>query len=186
MRDVCFRAGHGSTLETEFQSLINIKSAPKNLNVEYLRILRQAFPSASTGMSEHVISGYHQVVGTLVAAQEEVSVNTMAHLLEKTPREIRGTLEPISSIVDLPSHDTDQVKFYHETVKEFITGKPRGGRKDGIFFIKDTEGYFLGLSILKLLNNVPEQLDMPTDRPLGDQNKWAKFMLGKPWELPHI
>ena len=110
----------------------------------------------------------------------------MARLLGKTSEEIRGTLEPISSIIDLPSDNTEEVKFYHATMREFITGKPKGTEEDERFFIEDTRGYFLGLSLLKLLNKAPEQFGMPTDPPLGDRNKWVKFMREKPWELPYI
>ena len=186
VRDVCYRADHGSTLKMEFQSLSNIKSAPKDLDAEYLRILRRAFTSESTKIPQRVFSDYRQVVGTVAAARGEVSVDIMSHLLGKTPEEIRGSLKPISSIVDLPSDDTGQVKFYHATAREFVIGKPKGGRKDKVFFVKDTEGYFLGLSLLKFLNNAPEQFNMPTNRPLGDRNKWDEFMHEKPWELPHI
>ena len=186
VRDVRCLTARGSTLKREFLSLSNIKSAPKDLDAEYLRILRRAFMSGPIEIPEYVISDYRQVIGTIVAARDEVGVNTMARLLGKTSEEIRGTLEPISSIIDLPSDNTNKVKFYHATIKEFITGKPKGTQKDGVFFTNDMNGYFLGLPLLKLLNNASEQLGMPSDPPLGDRNKWHKFMRDKPWLLPHI
>ena len=90
----------------------------------------------------------------------EVSIDTISQLLGKTPHEIRGTLNPINSIVDLPSDDTKQV--YHQGREIFPWITPQ------------------------IFQEWLKQLGMPTDPPPGVRNKWDEFMDEEPWKLPHI
>ncbi|KAF8331333.1 uncharacterized protein EI90DRAFT_1010518 [Cantharellus anzutake] len=91
--------------------------------------------------------------------------------------EVYSTLKPISSIVHLPQRITEAPRFYHATAKEFIIGEPIGDASDQSFFINDTNGYSLGLSLLRFLKSTFKwnDLAMPTDRPLGNKEKWEEF-----------
>src|SRR5260370_18100396 len=97
----------------------------------------------------HVADNYRLVVGTIVAAWDSLSLYSMSQLLGITDEAIRQILKPISSIVHLPSDDTKGIKFYHATVREFITGTPIGEERDRMFFIDDAEGYFLYSRLLQ-------------------------------------
>ena len=90
----------------------------------------------------------------------EVSIDTISQLLGKTPHEIRGTLNPINSIVDLPSDDTKQVNHQGREIFPWITPQ--------------------------IFQEWLKQLGMPTDPPPGVRNKWDEFMDEEPWKLPHI
>ena len=68
LQDVCYLVDHGSTLKVEFLLLSDIKTAPKDLGAEYLRILRRAFMSGAVEPSHRFFRDYQQVVGTIVAA----------------------------------------------------------------------------------------------------------------------
>ncbi|KAF8341615.1 uncharacterized protein EI90DRAFT_1759163 [Cantharellus anzutake] len=110
-----------------------------------------------------------------------MNVSFMSQLFKIGEGEIRATLEPISSIVNLPSENTAKVTLYHATAKEFIMGGPIGDEKDKVFFINDVKGYFLGLPLLRLFNNYCEQdaFGIPTNPPLGDKRIWKEFMVKK-------
>jgi hypothetical protein len=86
----------------------------------------------------------------IVAACEPLSVSSLSKLLKLSEDEVHAILEPISCIIDHPLRSTKDVKFYHATAKEFITGSPIGNENDQVFFITDVEGYSLGLPLLQL------------------------------------
>ncbi|KAF8309609.1 uncharacterized protein EI90DRAFT_3104421 [Cantharellus anzutake] len=177
IREVILRTRHGRTLQTEFQYLLNLSDAPTDLNWEYLRMLRRAYMPDSSAMPADVAKMYCLLVGTIIAVHRSLSVYSMSQLLGIAKDEARATLEPISSIIELPSDDMAGVKFYHATAKEFITGDPIGNENDKIFFINDKEGYFLGPLLLQIFNNCCKRNEfrIPTNPPLGDREKWADF-----------
>ncbi|KAF8324841.1 uncharacterized protein EI90DRAFT_2213321 [Cantharellus anzutake] len=177
IRDVMWWTGHGRTLQREFQDLLNLADAPIDLNREYLRILRRAYVRSSSAVPLDVAKMYRLLVGTIIAAHRSLSVYSMSQLLGIAEDEAQATLEPISSIIELPSDDMAGVKFYHATAKEFITGDPIGNENDKIFFINDKKGYFLGLLLLRIFNNCCKRNEfrIPTNPPLSDKEKWADF-----------
>ncbi|KAF8328567.1 uncharacterized protein EI90DRAFT_3064598 [Cantharellus anzutake] len=145
VRDVVLQTWRGRTLQSVFRELLNLTDAPANLDWEYLRILRQAYMLNSSGIHPDVAEKYRLVVGAIVVAHEPMSVSFMSQLFNIGEDEIRATLEPISSIVNLPLSNAEDVTLYHATAKEFITGEPIGDEKDKVFFIDDVKGYFMGL-----------------------------------------
>ncbi|KAF8333234.1 uncharacterized protein EI90DRAFT_643170 [Cantharellus anzutake] len=188
VRDVCLQTRRGATLESEFKYFRDLTNAPVDVNSEYLRVLRRAYVVDSSGVRPQTAKKYFQVVGTIIAAHEPLSVFSMSQLLGMSEEEVLAILEPISSLVDLsqvsrserssgnPPVDAKSVIFYHATMKEFITGDPIGNENDRVFFFKDVKGYFLGLPLLRFLNNsTPDVFGMPTTPPLGDEQKWKDF-----------
>ncbi|KAF8341564.1 uncharacterized protein EI90DRAFT_1754486 [Cantharellus anzutake] len=181
VRYVCQQSGHGRTLQSVFKDLLNLRNLPANLKEEYLRILRQAYMPDSSGIHSDAAKKYCLVVGAIIAARMPMNVSFMSQLFKIGEDEIRATLEPISSIVNLPSGNTEGVTFYHASAKEFIMGEPIGDEKDKVFFIDDVKGYFLGLPLLRLFKNYCEQdaFGIPTKPPLGDRRIWKEFMVKK-------
>ncbi|KAF8328588.1 uncharacterized protein EI90DRAFT_3126043 [Cantharellus anzutake] len=158
VRDVRLQTRRGRTLQLAFQNLVTLADAPADFNWEYLRILRQAYMLDSLDPVD--VAKYRSVLFGIAEP------------------EIRAMLEPISSIIHLPSQNTERVNFYHATAKEFITGDPIGEERDEVFFINDVEGYSLGLPLLRLFNSHCERnaFGVPTELPLGDRRKWEGFM----------
>jgi len=167
------RAQRGSTLAEEFQYLRNIPRPVKDIDEEYLRILRRAYVFESE--EDPVAKKYRLVIGTIIAAKKSLGIHTMSRLLGITEDAVLGALKPISSIVDLSSSNNAPPNFYHATFKEFITGKPQGNEEDTMFFIDDPKGACLGLPILKLLNNFLNQ-NVPNQPPLGHPDTWKGFL----------
>ncbi|KAF8338823.1 uncharacterized protein EI90DRAFT_3039281, partial [Cantharellus anzutake] len=182
IREVRFQTQSGSDLESEFEYFLNLQAAPKDLNEEYLRIMRRAFRPHLSRIRPHIEKNYREVVGMVVAARAPLSVHSMSHLLGIAKGKIHGILNPISSIIDVPSNNA-KVKFYHATAKEFITGAPIGDDEDKVFFINDPKGYLLGLPLLRYVNNAIQrnEIGLPTELPLGDKKKWDTFLMkGQP------
>ncbi|KAF8338209.1 uncharacterized protein EI90DRAFT_3042109, partial [Cantharellus anzutake] len=125
IREVRFRTQGGSVLKLEFRYFLDLQDAPKDLNEEYLRIMRRAFRPNMASIPSHVVNNYRQVVGMVVVAHDPLSVYSMSRLLGIAEDEIYAILNPIGSIIDIPSNNMN-VKFYHATAKEFITGDPIG------------------------------------------------------------
>ncbi|KAF8311108.1 uncharacterized protein EI90DRAFT_1052858 [Cantharellus anzutake] len=175
IRDVLLQIECGSVLKTEFDYYRNLIDAPRDLNSEYLRILRRAYLQHRPKIDPHIAKKYREVVGMMIVARRKLSVYDLSQLLGLIPEhEVHSILKPISSIIDLPSVNKKPVKFYHATVKEFITGIPIGKKKDKVFFISDKKGYSIGLQLLRFLNGVIErnEFGFPTELPLGDEEKW--------------
>ncbi|KAF8338216.1 uncharacterized protein EI90DRAFT_3042133, partial [Cantharellus anzutake] len=74
IREVQVRTQRGSVLKLEFQYFLDLQDASKDLNEEYLRIMRRAFRPNVASIPSHVVNNYRQVVGMVVAAQEPLSV----------------------------------------------------------------------------------------------------------------
>ncbi|KAF8331429.1 uncharacterized protein EI90DRAFT_1020559 [Cantharellus anzutake] len=176
IREVCIRTERGATLKSEFNYFRNLMDAPTGLKSEYLRILRRAYTLDSLPARPSVIENYRLVMGTITAARKPLSVYSIGQLIGITEDEVHATLRPISSIVNLPSTQEGKPHFYHATVKEFNLGAPIDAG-DHSFFISDRNGYFLGLPLLQFLRGIFErnELAMPTEGPLGDEEKWKDF-----------
>ncbi|KAF8324175.1 uncharacterized protein EI90DRAFT_2365051 [Cantharellus anzutake] len=186
IRDVRTRTQRGSTLKREFEYLRNLRDAPLDLKSEYLRILRRAYMSDQSTIPSHVAENYRQVIGTIIAAYKPLSLNSMSQLLGIAEDELRATLEPIGSIVEFSSEksrplqslmrvlritpDAVYPKFYHATMKEFLTDHPFGHESDQPFFISDLEGHFLGPPLLRLVNDVIKR-NKSKIRSFGDSKK---------------
>ncbi|KAF8333607.1 uncharacterized protein EI90DRAFT_586263 [Cantharellus anzutake] len=183
VRDVALQTRHGRTLQSEFRHLCNLIHAPADLNSEYLRILHRAYMPDRSRIHPEVAKNYHAVIGTMVTAPVAFSVHGMSQILEISEDEVRATLEPISSMVDLPSDNAEDIKFYHATAREFVTGDPIGEGSDKVFFIHGDK-YFLGLPLLRFINGISERngLDIPIEHPLGDEKKWKSFVT-KQWPI---
>ncbi|KAF8334939.1 uncharacterized protein EI90DRAFT_378724 [Cantharellus anzutake] len=182
VRDVCQRTRRGRTLQSAFQGLRSVTGTPTDLNQEYLRILRQAYVVDSAGIPPDISKMYRLVVTAILTTYGLRDVSSMSQMFGFSEDEIRATLEPISSIINLPLDNAEDITFYHATAREFITGKPIGDEKDKVFFIDDVNGYLLGLPLLRYFNNCCEQnvFGIPTDpRSLGEEGKWEEFMVKK-------
>lgn len=96
---------------------------------------------------------YQQTVGTVIAAQNPLNVQTLSKILVIPEENIRAALDPIGSIINTPTNNNTAVHFYHATAKEFLTGPPQGDNVDRAFFFSDVKGVFLALPLLKILNS---------------------------------
>ncbi|KAF8335458.1 uncharacterized protein EI90DRAFT_332191 [Cantharellus anzutake] len=186
IRDVRYQIQCGSVLESEFDYYLNLTDAPEDLNSEYLRIMRRAYLGQRTKVNPRLAEKYREVVGMMIVPRREFGVYEISQLLGKySEHEVRSILKPISSIVDLPSTDSIPVKFYHATVKEFITGIPIGNEEDEVFFISDKKGYSIGLQLLRFVNGAIKrnELGLP-ELPWGDEKKWESR--GKTTKPKHV
>ncbi|KAF8334952.1 uncharacterized protein EI90DRAFT_380291 [Cantharellus anzutake] len=182
IRDVCRQARRGRTLQSAFKGLLSVTDTPADLNHEYLRILRQAYEVDSAGIPPDVSKMYRLVITAILTASGLRNVSSMSQMFGISEDEIYATLEPISSIINLPSENESEITFYHATAREFITGEPIGDEKDKVFFIDDVNGYLLGLPLLRHFNDCCERnvFGIPTDPiSLGEQEKWDEFKAKK-------
>ena len=172
VREVRILASSGHTLQDAFCIVKEGAALSKDLNDDYLCILRRAYRqggvahSASlfstttrqtsvsnigSSISPYVIHTYRQVVGMVIAAKEPLSVQTMSKILAIPEEKIRATLDPIGAIVNVPSSRHSPIYFYHASAKEYLTGPPYGDENDRDFFFSDMKGTFLALPLLKTL-----------------------------------
>ncbi|KAF8327542.1 uncharacterized protein EI90DRAFT_1765193 [Cantharellus anzutake] len=188
VREVRQRTHRGETLESEFRYFRDLTDAPRDVNSEYLRILQRAYMLDSSGVRQRTAERYLQVVGTIIAAHKPFSIHSISEVLKIPEAETYAILEPISSMVDLSLQDTEGLKFYHATAKEFISGKPTGTENDKVFFINDPKGYLLGLPLLQLFNDSCEGdlFGIPTNPPFGAEQKWMHFEERKMYLPDHL
>ena len=151
------------TFQRAFHCVKEDAATSKDLNDDYLRILRRAY----SGAPRHVLSTYHGVVGTVIVAREPLSARTISGILGPSKGDVLAVLDPIGSIISAPANNP--VHFYHATAKEFLTGPPLGDENDREFFFSDAKGAFLALPLLKVLNhNLRRNMGNTADSiPLG-------------------
>lgn len=170
VREVGILASSGHTLRDAFRIVKDDGAMSKDLNDDYLRILRRAYrrvnpaphstrtggstmPNTALTASPDVLRTYHEAVGTVIAARRPLSVQTISNILAIPEENIRAVLDPIGSIISTPISDDDPVHFYHATAEEFLTGLPQGDEVDQAFFFSDVKGTFLAFPLLNVLNN---------------------------------
>ena len=159
------------TFQRAFHCVKEDAAMSKDLNDDYLRIMRRAYSSAPC----QVLSTYREVVGTIIVAHTSLSVGTISEILCTSEGDVLAVLDPIGSIINAPALGDDPVHFYHATAKEFLTGPPQGDENDREFFFNDTKGVFLGLPLLKILNhnlkrnmaNIPDSIPLGEERPVA-------------------
>ena len=154
------------TFQRAFHCIKEDAAMSKDLSDDYLRILRRAY----FGVSRYVLATYREVVGTIIAAHGPLGVRTISKVLGISEGDVLAILDPIGSIINVPTWDDTPVHFYHHTAKEFLTGSPQGDDNDREFFFDDTKGSFLALPLLKILNrNLKRNMANTTDSiPLGE------------------
>ena len=154
------------TFQRAFHCVKEDAAVSKDLNDDYLRILRRAY----SGAPRDVLSTYREVVGTVIVAHEPLSARTISEILSTSEGDILAVLDPIGSIISAPTSGDDPVHFYHATAKEFLADSPQGDDNDRKFFFNDTKGAFLALPLLKILNhNLKRNMGNTADSiPLGE------------------
>ena len=157
------------TFQRAFHCVKEDAAMSKDLNDDYLRILRRAY----SGVHRYVLSTYREVVGTIVVAHKPLSARTISGILGTSKGDVLAILDPIGSIINAPTLGDDPVHFYHATAKEFLSGPPQGNDNDREFFFNDTKGAFLALPLLKVLNhNLKRNMANTADSiPLGDGSR---------------
>ena len=156
----------GLTLQEAFEEVKKDGALSKDLNDDYLRILRRAY----RGVRPRVLDRYREVVGTVIAAQTPLGVAVISKILGISDERIRAALDPISPILNVPTSDSNPIHFYHATAKEFLIGPPHGDENDREFFFSDVKGVFLALPLLKILNcNLKRNIaNTPNLTPFGE------------------
>ena len=152
------------TFQRAFHCVKEDAALSKDLNDDYLRILRRAYSS----VPHHVLSTYRDVVGTIIVVHEPLSARTISEILGTSEGDVLAVLDPIGSIINAPT--LGPIHFYHATAKEFLSGPPQGDENDREFFFNDMKGAFLGLPLLRILNhNLRRNMANPVDSiPLGE------------------
>ena len=157
------------TFQRAFDCVKEDGAMSKDLNDDYLRILRRAYSEAP----RHVISTYREVVGTILAAREPLGVGTISKIFGVSEGDVLAILDPIGSIINAPTSGDDPVHFYHATAKEFLTGPPQGDENDQDFFFNDAQGAPLALPLLKVLNhNLKRNIANTADSIRLGEGKW--------------
>lgn len=151
------------TLPRAFRRVMDDAAVATDLSGEYLRILRRAY----SGAPPDVLRTYRGVVGAVIAAREPLSMGTTSKILGISREDILAALNPIGSIIDVPTSDGGLARFYHATTKEFLIGPPQGNKDDEEFFISNANGAFL-IRLLKTLNTANNlKCNMSTEIPLS-------------------
>ena len=165
----------GLTLQEAFEEVKKDGAMSKDLNDDYLRILRRAY----RGVHPSVLDRYRKVVGTVIVVDIPLNFATISKILDISDERIRAALDPISPILNVPTSDNDPIHFYHATAKEFLIGPPHGDDRE--FFFSDVQGVFLALPLLKILNcNLKRNMaNTPNLTPFGEGGAYNGSNLGQ-------
>jgi hypothetical protein len=65
-----------------------------------------------------------RIIGTILFLKSELSITSLAHLLQLDTAEILQTLMGVQSILKIPGDDDQPVQLFHTSLRDFLTSKP--------------------------------------------------------------
>ncbi|KAJ4244581.1 hypothetical protein NW762_014437 [Fusarium torreyae] len=127
------------------------KSGHSNSALEelYASILSLILIDAPKDAHETAIDGFVKIIGSVVLLSNPLSVLSLARLLEVGPREVMGQVDPLRSVLDVPSSNSP-VKLFHLSFRDYLLSPPAGR-----FRIYDAKGHgYLAERCVELLEAV--------------------------------
>jgi hypothetical protein len=89
----------------------------------YLQILRTSVegrPDAS-----ELRARFRKIVGAIILLQDPLSISALAQLLEHDEADLEGALNPLHSLLDVPSNHDEPVRIFHPSFRDFLLVEER-------------------------------------------------------------
>jgi NACHT domain len=98
----------------------------RKLDEMYFQVLRHSVTGDCDEREKPTLSNrFRQVVGTIVTLFESLSVAALTELLAVSARMALVTLNPLSSVLDIPKHQDHPIRLVHPSFRDFLLDKQR-------------------------------------------------------------
>jgi len=106
------------------------------LDATYLPVLNQLTAGRSDLQRKRLLAEFRDVVGPIVLLAQPLSVLSLARLLNISPRALSATLNPLHSVLSIPSKPNFPIRLFHLSFRDFLVDPTK---RAGEFWIDETE-----------------------------------------------
>ncbi|OJJ32237.1 hypothetical protein ASPWEDRAFT_161656 [Aspergillus wentii DTO 134E9] len=100
-------------------------SSMKALDNVYAQILENYLSCGNYDELDDQIQLFQQIVGTIIVLSEPLSIRSLALLLDIPEYQVRSTLNPLYSVLDLPEDPESPIKIFHQSFRDFLVQSDR-------------------------------------------------------------
>jgi hypothetical protein len=112
-------------------------SRTSKLDSTYLPVLNQLLIGLDELEREEVVQKFREIVGTIVTLVDPLSTDSIAKLLEVSPREVDYILEFMHSVLRIPADRKSPIRLLHLSFRDFLLDKEK--RRINPFWIDEKE-----------------------------------------------
>ncbi|KIK17240.1 hypothetical protein PISMIDRAFT_111922, partial [Pisolithus microcarpus 441] len=84
----------------------------------YLQVLRTSLEGRVD--ASELCARFGKVVGAIILLQDPLSISALAHLLAHDEADLEGALNPLHSLLDIPSNHDEPVRIFHPSFRDFL------------------------------------------------------------------
>ena len=131
-------------------------SQASQLDRTYYPILEKLLLNLTSSQKERLILEFQQVVGSIVLLADPLSMDSLASLLRVSRKTVECRLDPLHSVLSIPTDPTSPVRLLHLSFREFLLDREKQG--NSVFWVDERKtNKFLANKCLELLSR-PEFL----------------------------
>jgi hypothetical protein len=100
-------------------------SSTKELDEMYMIILNRLITKGRDEDNRDMARLFKQIVGSIVILFDSLSTTALTKLLAVSSTKMRGTLNPLHSVLDIPEDENSPIKLFHLSFHDFLLNKKR-------------------------------------------------------------
>ncbi len=160
------RGGPVARLRTLLDEHLGPDSNSSNLYVDLDILYKDILSQAAEDLENKCVEDMAIIIGTIIRLRSEMPLEVIARILEQDEDRVRTALNPIQSLIPIPTDPSRPIQIYHPSFPDFVTSRERC--PDSRFYVDTlTHERRLGLQCLDILNHRlsegVETLLKPTD-----------------------
>ncbi|KAF2737776.1 hypothetical protein EJ04DRAFT_487350 [Polyplosphaeria fusca] len=155
---VCrFVGEHSGNPRRRLQDILEYETENVNkLSMTYLPILKSLFTTQEKKERTKLSGEFQEIVGSIVALENPLSINALARLLGKDKEDITSRLDSLHSVLDIPSRDDGSIRLLHLSFRDFLVD---GSNKDEPFWVDEsTRHKNLAIRCLELMEGLQQNM----------------------------
>ena len=125
----CRFIGESRYPEKRLSEMLQVNSAghssTKELDDMYTLILKHSIIEGHDEDNEDMARLFKRIVGSVIVLFDILSTNTLTELLEESLTDVKLTLEPLHSVLDISQNETSPIQLFHLSFRDFLLDKKR-------------------------------------------------------------
>ena len=100
-------------------------SSTKELDEMYLLVLTHSITKGHDEDNKDMAKLFKRIVGSIIILFDSLSTAALTNLLAVSPAKMKGTLEPLHSVLDISQDQTSPIKLFHLSFRDFLLDMER-------------------------------------------------------------